>query len=148
MKLVSFHPNLEYKIHDVKKDELLSTLQTLVGGHIESISPKKKVKGFHFAYVNEEAELKSLTPNYYASRFLEMLGYNLFAFIAATPRGVVVLMGSDANGSEKSLSKETLDYVESLHPLILKEDEEDSEEAEFSEKIGEQQERDASPERK
>lgn len=148
MEIIALHPNCTYEIHKVAKKDYLATLQKLVGGYIEPVQPKIAVGGRHFIYVNEEAELKSLPPNYYASRIMEKLGYNLFTFMFCTPRGVVVLCGTDEEYREKGLAKETVALVKAMHTLVLKENEEQEDEECPVEEEETPKKRDASPLRK
>jgi len=155
MKIVALNPDCSYEVHTVKKKDLLSTLQKLVGGYIEPVHPNKPLYGRHFVYANEEGEIKSMPSNFYASRIMEKMGYNLMNFEFCTPRGVMVLCGLDKDDNEAGLSAETLKQVELLHDLVLKEDEEqeevvipDEEENPISDQEEAPSERDASPVRK
>jgi len=84
-------------------------------------------------WANEEAEVKSLPPNYYASRIMQKLGYDLLNFLFCTPRGTLVLVGLTAEDKEIGLSKSLLKQLKAIHTEVLQEDrEEDTHERDAS----------------
>ncbi len=88
-----------------KKDTLLKSLQSSVGGSIQIYPHSKGYKSAFTAYVNEEGLNLGLAENVVGGIVLSALGFSVWG----QPRGPVVLLGRNDNGLSKMQQAEIRD---------------------------------------